>query len=163
VVVLEYDSYPPTLDGLVAQSVYGGYSLSPNRANESGGNTHMQGPARRGTIPSHIKVTDKSTFQWQIYLAKAVTLNADVSYAFQGEENKGKITISSRVETLSANFQASGRFVGEPNANWQIDSFNSHRLGQLVFTEPGFYDITLEIKPGKDEEMQFQWLWLGTE
>ena len=29
VVVLEYDSYPSTVDGLVAQSVYGGFSLTP--------------------------------------------------------------------------------------------------------------------------------------
>jgi len=147
----------------VARSVYGGYSLSPNRAIKSEGNTFIQGPARRGTIPSHINVTGKSTYQWRIYLDKAVSLNCDVSYAYQGEESNGKITVNSNTETMSANFQVSGRFVGEPNANWQIDSFNSHRLGQLVFSEPGFYDITLEIEPGKDEELQFQWLWLGTE
>jgi len=163
VVVLEYDSYPSTEDGLVAQSVYGGYSLTPLNALKSEGSTMIQGPARRGTIPPHIQVTDKSSFQWRIYLDKAVSLHADVSYAFQEEESEGKITINSSPGSLSGNFQASGRFVGEPNANWQIDSFNSHRMGQLEFSEPGYYDITLEILPGKDEELNFQWLWLGTE
>jgi hypothetical protein len=130
---------------------------------KSDGNTQIQVPTRRGTVPAHIRVSEKSSYQWRIYLDKAVTLHTDVSYAFQGEESKGKITINSIAGSLSANFQASGRFVGEPNANWQIDSFNSNRLGQLEFSEPGYYDITLEIKPGKDEELNFQWLWLGTE
>ena len=163
VVVLEYDSYPSSEDGLVAQSVYGGYSLTPKNAMKSEGNTMFQAPTRRGTVPAHIKVTDKSSYQWRIYINKAVTLHTDVSYAFLGEAGKGKITISSSPGSLSANFQPTGRFVGEPNANWQIDSFNSHRLGQMVFSEPGYYDITLDIKPGKDEELNFQWLWLGTE
>jgi len=163
VVVLEYDAYPSVEDGLVAQSVYGGYSLSPKNALKSEGNTMIQAPARGGTIPLHIKVTEKSSYQWRIYLNKAVSMYTDVSYAFQGEKSRGKISVKSNSESLSAEFQASGRFVGEPNANWQIDSFNSHRLGKLVFSEPGYYDITLEINPGKDEELNFQWLWLGTE
>jgi len=163
VVVLEYDSYPSTKDGLVAQSVYGGFSLSPVNAVESEGNTMRQAPARRGTVPAHIRVTEKSSYQWRIYMDKPITLFTDISYAFQGEEGKGKITISSSSGFLSANFQSTGRFVGEPNSNWQIDSFNSRRLGKLVFSEPGYYDITLEIKPGKGEEVAFQWIWLGTE
>ncbi len=163
VVVLEYDSYPSIEEGLVAQSIYGGFSLTPKNAMKSEGNTMIQAPTRRGTVPAHIKVTDKSSYQWRIYINKTVTLHADVSYAFQGEKSKGKITINSIAGSLSGNFQASGRFVGEPNANWQIDSFNSHRLGQMVFSEPGYYDITLDIKPGKDEELNFQWLWLGAE
>jgi alpha-L-fucosidase len=163
VVVLEYDSYPSIEEGLVAQSIYGGFSLTPKNAMKSEGNTMIQAPTRGGTVPAHIKVTDKSSYQWRIYINKAVTLHTDVSYAFQGEKSKGKITINSIAGSLSGNFQASGRFVGEPNANWQIDSFNSHRLGQMVFSEPGYYDITLDIKPGKDEELNFQWLWLGAE
>jgi len=163
VVVLEYDSYPSIEEGLVAQSVYGGYSLTPKNSSKSEGNTMIQAPAHWGTVPAHVKVSDKSSYQWRIYLDKAVTINCDVSYAFQGIESKGKITISSSSGSLSAKFKDTGRFVGEPNANWQIDSFNSHRLGQLVFSEPGYYDITLEIKPGKNEELYFQWLWLGIE
>jgi len=163
VVVLEYESYPSTEEGLVAQSVYGGFSLTPGNAVDAEGNTKIQVPARRGTIPAHIKVSEKSSYQWRIYIDKPVTLLTDVSYAFQGEEGLGNITITSRSGSLSANFRATGRFVGEPNSNWQIDSFNSHRLGKLAFSEPGYYDITLDIKPGKGEEISFQWLWLGAE
>jgi len=163
VVVLEYDSYPSTEVDLVAKSVYGGFSLTPVNALESDGNTQIQALARRGTVPAHIRVSEKSSYQWRIYIDKAMTLFTDVSYAFQGEEGLGKVTINSSLDSLSANFQATGRFVGEPNSNWQIDSFNSHRLGKLVFSEPGYYDITLDINPGKGEEISFQWLWLGTE
>ncbi len=163
VVVLEYDSYPSTVDGLVAQSVYGGYSLTPKNAAELKGNTLIRTLTRKGTVPSHIGVNEKSSYQWRIYINKAMTLQTDISYAYQGEEGHGKISISSSPGSLSANFQGTGRTVGEPKSKWQIDSYNSHRLGELVFSEPGYYDITLEIKPGKDEDLNFQWLWLGAE
>lgn len=163
VVVLEYDSYPSTENGLVAQSVYGGFSLSPKNASRIRGDSWIEPPSRRGTVPAHIRVTEKSSYQWRIYIDEPATLSSDVSYAFQGEGGKGKITIETGAASLSGNFKSTGRFVGEPNANWQIDSFNSHRLGQVLFAEPGYYNITLEIKPGKGEELNFQWLWLGTE
>ncbi|MCK4989773.1 MAG: hypothetical protein KAS29_04775, partial [Bacteroidales bacterium] len=117
----------------------------------------------RGTVPAHIRVTEKSSYQWRIYMDKAMTLYCDVSYAFEGKGDSGKITVKSESGKLSDTFQNTGQFVGEPNSNWQIESFNAHRLGQLEFSEPGYYDITLEFKPGKDEELSFQWLWLGTE
>ncbi|MEA3462930.1 MAG: alpha-L-fucosidase [Bacteroidota bacterium] len=163
VVVLEYESYPDTEDGLVAQSVYGGFSLTPGKALESSGATFVEAPSRRGTVPAHIIVSEKSSYQWRIYVNRPMSLHADVSYSFQGEAGKGTVEVSSQTGSLKAKFTSSGMFVGEPNSNWQIDSFHSHRLGQLEFTEPGYYTITLEVKPGKDEEIGFQWLWLGGE
>jgi len=163
VVVLEYDSYPATVDGLVAQSVYGAYSLTPAKAQRSRGNTMVKAPARRGTLPAHIAVSEKSSYQWRIYADRPMTLYADVSYSFQREEGKGTLTVSTQDGSMKANFKPSGMFVGEPNSNWQIDSFDSHRLGQLDFTQAGYYDISLEIAPRKGEEVGFQWLWLGKE
>jgi alpha-L-fucosidase len=161
VVVLEYDSYPSIEDGLIAQSVYGGYALNPVKATEQKGNTSISPPARRGTVPAHIKVDQKSSYSWRIYVDRAMTLNADVSYAFQGEEAKGTLSLKSQAGKLKSNFKPTGLFVGEPNAGWEIESFNSHRLGKLEFPEAGYYDITLEINPRKGEEIAFQWLWLG--
>ena len=93
-----------------------------------------------------------------------MTLNTDLSYNFQGEKGAGMFTVKSEPGgKLSGHVQPTGRYVGEPNAHWQIDCFNSHRLGQLVFPETGYYNITVEIAPGKGEEIGFQWLWLGAE
>jgi alpha-L-fucosidase len=161
VVVLEYDSYPSTVDRLAAQSVYGGYALSPANASQLEGDTKLQPSARRGTVPAHIEVSEKSTYTWRVYIDKAVSLHADLSYNFKGEEGAGEITLGSEAGMLSGQFHPTGQFVGEPNSDWQIDSFNSHRLGLLEFAEPGYYTITLEIAPGKDEKIGFQWLWLG--
>lgn len=161
VVVLEYDSYPATLDGLAAQSVYGGYSLTPRNANLLEGNTMLQAPARYGTFPSHIVVKKKSKYKWRFYIDKPKSLFADVSYNYQGEAGKGSVTVTSEAGSLSARFQSTGKFVGEPNSDWQIGSFNAHRLGKFEFSAPGFYEITLDIEPGKDEEIGFQWLWFG--
>ena len=85
---------------------------------------------------------------------------ADLSYSNQGEDGQGSIRLSSVEGELSAVFQNTGRFVGEPNRGWQIDSFNSHRLGKLVFDKPGYYTISLELDPGGGDIPAFQWLWL---
>ena len=161
VVVLEYKSYPATADGLAAQSVYGGYSLTPHNATLFEGNTMLEPPSRYGTVPSHIKVAEKSNYQWRVFMDKPMALYADVSYNYQGEEAKGSMTVTSEAGSLNAKFQSTGEFVGEPNSDWQIGSFNSHRLGQMDFQEPGYYDISLEVDPRKGEVMGFQWLWLG--
>ncbi len=161
VLVLEYDSYPATIDGLAAQSVYGGYSLTLSNATHLKGNTMVEPPSRYGTLPSHIKVEEKSIYQWRVFMDKPTALYADISYNYQGEKGKGSITVKSSEGTLRANFQPTGEFVGEPNSYWQIGSFNSHRLGQMDFSEPGYYDISLEVKPQGGEKIDFQWLWLG--
>ncbi len=161
VLVLEYDSYPATIDGLAAQSVYGGYSLTLSNATHLKGNTMVEPPSRYGTLPSHIKVEEKSIYQWRVFMDKPTALYADISYNYQGEKGKGSITVKSSEGTLRANFQPTGEFVGEPNSDWQIGSFNSHRLGQMDFSEPGYYDISLEVKPQGGEKIDFQWLWLG--
>jgi alpha-L-fucosidase len=158
---MEFDSYPSIEENLVAQSVYGGYSLSPDKALGSSGNSVVQPPSRRGTVPAHIVVTEKSTYTWRIYIHQAMSLNADVSYSCSGESGKGSIAVSMRAGSLKGMTIPTGKFVGEPNQDWQIKSFNAHRLGQLEFAEPGFYNITLQVNPGKGEELGFQWLWLG--
>lgn len=161
VVVLEYDNYPSTEENLVAQSVYGGYSLTPGKTLVSSGSTAMQAPTRGGTVPAHIVINEKSTYKWRVYIHQAMTLNADVSYSYSGESGKGSLVVSTRAGTLKGSSLPTGKFVGEPNQDWQIESFNSQGLGQLEFSEPGFYDITLELDPQKGEQIGFQWLWLG--
>ncbi len=163
VVVLEYDSYPATEDGLVARSVYGGFSLTPGHVLESVGNTKLEAPDRRGTVPAHIRITEKSSYRWRIYVEKPTRLYTDVSYSFQGQEGRGSLSVHSRAGSLQADFSPTGMFVGEPNRDWQIESFNAHRLGQLEFPEAGYYDIHLEISPPAEEVVKFQWLWLGKE
>jgi len=44
--------------------------------------------------------------------------------------------------------------------NWNFDNFSSHRIGTINFSEPGYYDINLEVTPNKGEEIGFQWMWL---
>jgi len=160
VVVLEYDTYPAIIDGLAAQSVYGGYSLTPSNATQLQGNTEVQPSSRYGTVPAHIEVQEKSIYRWRIFTDKPMTLYADVSYNFQGEEGIGNLSVKSDAGSLESKFQHTGEFVGEPNRDWQIGSFNSHRMGKLDFPESGYYNITLQIEPVKGDGMGFQWLWL---
>jgi alpha-L-fucosidase len=163
VVVLEYAAYPTTEDGLVSKSVYGGFSLTPAKAIEQEGDTRIQLPTRRGTIPAHIKVSRKSTYRWRIFVDRPRTLHVDLSYSFQGEEGRGSISVFSQAGKLRTGITPTGQSVGEPNSDWQIASFESFRLGKLEFSRPGYYEISLEVEPGKGEELGFQWLWLGRE
>jgi len=161
VVVLEYDIYPGTEDGLAARSVYGGFSLKPSNTSSMDGNTYVEPAERFGSVPSHIKVSKKSTFQWRIYIESPMSVIADVSYSFQGKMGLGTLTVKSADSKHSVSVEPTGRYVGEPNREWQIDSFNSHRMGKLEFSQSGYYDITLEVDPAKEKTINFQWFWLG--
>jgi alpha-L-fucosidase len=160
VVVLEYEFYPGTEEGLAAQSVYGGFSLKPSNAISLDGDSYVEHAERFGSVPPHIKVTKNSTYRWRIYIDKPGTYFCDVSYSYQGELGKGSVLVRSAGLTLSEQVQPTGRYVGEPNREWHIDSFNAHRTGKLEFPGPGYYDIELEVSPARNESIDFQWLWL---
>ena len=160
VVVLEYEFYPGTEDGLAARSVYGGFSLKPSNTSSMDGSTYVEPAERFGSGPSHINVSKKSTYSWRIYIDRPMSVFTDVSYSFQGKKGLGTLTVKSADTKLSVAVEPTGRYVGEPNRDWQIDSFNSHRIGKLEFSQSGYYDIMLEVDPAKDETIDFQWLWL---
>ncbi|WP_422860769.1 alpha-L-fucosidase [Flagellimonas sp. S174] len=160
-IVLEFDNYPDTDANLVAKSTYGGYSLSLNNLSEPAPDHPIIKAQRKGTIPSHIKVKKSSDFQWRIYVEKPMSVYADVSYSSQSKQNKGAITIKAANVEISEKIRFTGSVVGEPNLDWHIDSFNSHRIGVLDFPKPGYYDIMLNIVPYTNKPVDFQWLWLS--
>lgn len=160
-VVLEFDSYPETETNLVAKSTYGGYSLSPNNMSKPITDDLIVKAQRKGTIPSHVEVKKRSDFQWRIYVESPISVYTDVSYNSQSEQNKGTITVKTANNKISKKIKPTGSVVGEPNSDWHIDSFNSHRIGILNFSTPGYYDIMLNIEPANGESVDFQWLWLS--
>lgn len=161
VVVMEFNHYPAIQDGLVAQTVDGGFSLTPKNPGKAEGNTILQSAQRLGSVPAHVSVSKKSTYLWRIYVDQACSMNADVSYNFQGKSKSGTITVRSAGKSVQSEIKPTGRTVGEPRSDWQIDRFGSHRIGTLSFPSPGFYDVEMELIPGKNDEVGFQWLWLG--
>ncbi len=161
VLVLEYDHYPKIKEGLVAKSVYGAYSLKPENMLEYSGSTVLSPPERRGTIPPHIKVKTKSSYTWQIYIDRPASYYADVSYSCQAQDGGGSLTVKARGQKLEARLRSTKLTVGEPNANWQMGSFEAHRLGVLEFETAGRYEISLDINPEEGAEPSFQWLWIG--
>ena len=160
VVVLEYELYPRIEDGLVGKSVYGGYALQAGNAVGMEGNQEILKTSGRGWIPTHIQVSEKSTYTWRVYIDQPQSLNCDVSYNYQGKSEKGSINISSSSKTLSEKITATGIFVGEPNENFRTGEFKSHRMGKLDFPGAGIYELTLEIEPAKGERIDFQWVWI---
>ena len=160
VVALEYDKYPETTDGLVSRGVYGGYALKPEWTVRSQGNTDMEPGQKRGSVPAHIRLDQKSSYTWKIYIPAEGSYYVDVSYNFQGKEPGGLLQVETAGQQLKKSFVPTGRFVGEPNRGWHIDSFNSHRLGKINFPGPGYYELVLELKPKKGTTTGFQWVWL---
>ena len=160
VVVLEYDEKPVAVDGFVAKTVDGGFSLTHESIISEEGDAIVKGYDRRGTVPPHIIVGNKYQSSWKIFVDESGMLDIDVSYSCQAAKPKGKLTVVAARQSLSHNLMSTGLTVGEPNRDWHIDNFQSHKLGTINFAKPGIYEIYLDVEAGKDDELKFQWLWL---
>ena len=158
VLVVEYNNKPEAEQGLVAKTTDGGYSfIYKNNINNKDLKVERKG--REGTIPSHVIMKAPQKLKWRFYVDKPGTKTIDVSYCYQGKG--GKIECVTPGYTLSHNFEQTGKTVGEPNVNWVIDRFISHRIGEISFPQAGIYDLEFEITPSKKEEIKFQWMWMN--
>ncbi len=161
VVVVEYDNYPEIAEGLVAETVYGGYSLTPENHVWAEGSQELVQPQKYGSVPQHLAIEQTSRYRWRVFVDKPTTVNADVSYSFQGKKAGGTFVIRClNGETAETSIDPTGQTVGEPRSDWHIDRYKSKRVGQLSFSKAGYYDIELEVTPAKGEQVDFQWLWL---
>jgi alpha-L-fucosidase len=70
------------------------------------------------------------------------------------------LVVTANETELSHAIQPTGKTIGEPNADWVIDNFKSHRIGKIDFQEKGYYDIELKVSPSQEEEVKFQWIWI---
>jgi len=159
VVVMEYEGYPEIEQGLASKTLSGGFSLKPGNASGKDGDTILIPAQRRGSIPSHVQVQQNSRYTWKIYVNGPKTLQADVSYSFQGDHASGRIQVVAAGSSLEHEMKPTGMTVGEPNRDWHIKSFESRDLGMIKIPEAGYYNISLEFDP-ENEPIDFQWLWL---
>ncbi|MCF6270846.1 MAG: alpha-L-fucosidase [Melioribacteraceae bacterium] len=160
VVVLEYDHKPEIIDGLVAKTVEGGYSLTHKNLISEVGNRIVKKIDRLGTVPAHTLVNEKYQCKWKIFVDKPGTMTIDVSYSFQGEKPKGTILVNAANSNRKHDVHPTGLTVAEPNKNYHIDNFTSIRVGNINFPDKGIYEIYLEIEAEKEAPIKFQWLWL---
>ncbi len=160
VVALEYREYPETVQGLAAVTGEGGFSLNPSNISSSDNRINIQKKSRYGTIPEHLPVTRSQKLGWKIYVEEPGEKKVDISYSFQGQAPKGSLTIRAGENTLTHRFEQSGKTVGEPNSDWVTDSYRSLPVGKVRFPAPGFYEVELEVTPGKKEQFNFQWIWI---
>jgi len=160
VVVIEYNGKPEIADGLVAKTEYDGYSLTPVNQFPSDKSLVITPKQRRGTVPAHEEVTSEKTLNWKIYVDEPGEKSIDVSYSCQDKNPKSLLTFTAVGEALQQQVTNTGKTVGEPNQNWIIDNFKSHRLGQINFPKRGYYNLQLRIQPAKKETVKFQWIWI---
>ncbi|MCP3927914.1 MAG: alpha-L-fucosidase [Bacteroidetes bacterium] len=160
VLVVEYEKKPEVVENLVAKTVDGGYSLTPQNTLSEEGDKQLIKLGRRGTVPEHLLVNNEYQCKWKIFIDAPCKMNLDVSYSFQGEKTKGTISIQAAGSISTHKVQSTGKTVGEPNGNWHIDNFRSHNAGSIEFPEKGVYEISMKIEAKKDNPVQFQWLWV---
>ncbi len=161
VLVMEFDHKPEIVKGLVGESTGGGYALTPLNTINSKGSTKILSPSRYGTIPQRLIIEEDSKYTWKIYFDKPGTYKVDASYSFQ-EEKPGKdiLLIKTAGQELKHKLQITGKTVGEPNSAWVIDSFNNYNTGSININKPGFYNISLEVKPKDNHIIKFNRLWI---
>ena len=84
----------------------------------------------------------------------------DISFSNQNESsNAAKIILQAAGSEISTLAKPTGKTVGEPNENWVIDNFASQRIGEINFSETGFYEIKMQIIPSTNNILKFQWMW----
>jgi alpha-L-fucosidase len=162
VLVVEYDSKPEIKEGLVARSVSGGHLLTPRNVSNAKGDQKITVSQRFGSIPEHVFIDDNAEYLWDVYLDQPGRIKINVSYSYQEPEPDGNITLTIQDSSLEHTIQPTGKYVGEPNQNWEIDSFNASFLGEIEIAKKGFYKIQLKIDPEKNKPVKFQWVWLSS-
>ncbi len=160
VVVAEYDNYPEIESGLVAKTTGGGFSLTPRNIFQKEGNLKIQEKSRHGTVPEYTEINEPLIMKWKIYVDTPGMKTIDISYSAEKANPSGRLLIKAAEKELEHKLLHTGKTVGEPNSNWIIDNFVSHRAGEILFSEKGFYEIELEAQPKNDENINFQWVWV---
>jgi alpha-L-fucosidase len=159
VVVAEYDGTPETEQGLAGRSTDGGYSLTYD--NQTGDKIlKTERKSRDGTVPPHVVMKTPQRLTWRIYVDTPGDKTVDVSYSYQGKSTGGKITCLTPGTKITHAIEPTGQTVGEPNSDWVIDRYLSHRLGTIHFPKAGMYELEFEIAPDKKSEVRFQWIWM---
>ncbi len=160
VVVIEYQGKPELIDGLVAKNMNDGFSLTPGNQSPKDGFIEITPKTRRGTVPEYLGIGEDKALKWKIYIDTPGEKTIDVSYSFQDMKGKAELEFETAGTILHHAIRFTGKTIGEPNANWVIDNFKSHRIGKVNFPEAGFYDVQVSIQPQKNEEVKFQWAWI---
>lgn len=160
VIVLEYNDEPAIEKNLVGKTVDGGFSMTPQNQNSIEETLIMNKKERGGTVPEHTLVKEKKSFRWKIYVDETREKTVDISYSFQSDSSKSKLSVIAADVKLMHKIVPTGKTIGEPNQNWIIDNFKSTHLGKINFPEKGIYIIELEIMPENDDELKFQWVWV---
>lgn len=161
VIVVEYDKIPDITDGLVAKSTDGGYSLTPKNVKDQNNSLTIQKKEKYGTIPEHLRITKQKTLHWKIYIDEPGEKWVDVSYSSQNNiKSNSSIEIKSAGSLLNHKIINTGKTVGEANSDWTIDNYMSNRIGKILFPDKRIYDIEVTFIPGKNEEIDFQWIWI---
>ena len=160
VIVLEYPEYPESTETLVSKTVTGGFSLTPANALPGNQELEIEPKSRRGTVPEYTLIENNVQLKWKIYIDTPGTKNIDVSYSFQQENSNSSLSVTANNKKLTHDIQPTGKTIGEPNANWVIDNYKSHRIGLIDFPGKGYYDIELEVIPSQQDEIKFQWIWI---
>ena len=158
VIVLEYDQKPQIQDGLVGKTLDGGFSLKQDNVLSEEGDRTLKNYDKRGTVPPHVVVKEKYQSTWKVFIDEPGDKVIDVSYSLQGKKQAGSVVVNVDGQKLKHDVAPTGLTVGEPNREWHIDNFTSHRLGSINFPKAGIYEISMEVKSGKEEPVKFQWL-----
>nr|MBD3622460.1 alpha-L-fucosidase [Sunxiuqinia sp.] len=160
VVVLEYNAKPATSKGLVAKTVDSGFALNPRNVVFEAGDRELVSAQHQGTVPPHAFIKTSYRAGWKLFIDAPGDYQVDASYSFQAEEPGGQIQVTAANKSVRQPLAPTGLTVGEPNSNWHIPNFASHRLGTIHFPKAGAYEISMQVEAGKNTRVQFQWLWL---
>lgn len=159
VVVLQYPA-PVTLDGeMVAESTYGGFSLSG--ANVWENTSGFKRVRYDGLRPEHLVVDKEGVLTWEVYIPAAGNYNIDLSYHNHSKASAG-VQVLVAGQHLDQQLKPSGTIVAEPHSSY-TDEFADTRVGQLRFPGAGFYQVSFKAAPAAEGPLYFNRIWVSKE
>lgn len=161
VLVLEFDEQPPVQTGVVAESMSGGYAMTPDNWIRADGSAWMEKASRFGSVPEHVEVTEASRYEWLVYLDEPGHYQVDMSWSNPTGRESGQGRIRTTGNSASVDFLPTGLTVGEPKSNWHVPAFVSSAVLDFEVQEAGYYPVILDIQPAESDTVLFQWVWLS--
>ena len=138
---------------IVAESTFGGFTLTGQNATNSGNLSILKAD---NTRPAHVQTAGEK-IAWELYLTETGTYRVDLS-AHNPTNEHISLSVRAGDHTLRGSIAPNGKVVAEPNENNYTDEFVDNRIGEITVGQAGQYKVEFQVDG--NEELWLNRIWI---